>query len=286
LVSGDDIPGEAEQKILAHLRARNHSGAIVGSSLVIGLDTDLILISIASGMPNLFAFLSPHHLSGGLLFSINEFMKLLQADFPEANTKELHRIRLDFILTVLLHGSDYLPKITTYTLDKRYFWDNYHKHRRSGEFLWNSDTKSINRELLARVLFPRVKKMHGASGAVIRKDVEGYLAGLRWTMNTFTTGGIMDTFDQFEGESFHVKSLAQYLLSTASYEESLKAFSTDFPLTMYILEDLSKPRRSLHPSESIDLYTNAIDLCRTFENIRFYTTAASTTTTDLVCITR
>eukprot|EP00743_Colponemidia_sp_Colp-15_P010063 GILK01011048.1.p1 GENE.GILK01011048.1~~GILK01011048.1.p1 ORF type:complete len:812 (-),score=128.27 GILK01011048.1:190-2625(-) len=128
LVSGADAIGEGEAKLFERIAS---SPVDNQTHIVIGDDADLILFALSSPKSHLFVMSATDSAANRFhskstvplsYFSKQSFLKELESMFPNQSES----VRLDFVVTSLLLGNDYLPKLSSTKL-----WDRYLKLRRN-----------------------------------------------------------------------------------------------------------------------------------------------------------
>eukprot|EP01124_Arcella_intermedia_P020903 TRINITY_DN2850_c0_g1_i1.p1 TRINITY_DN2850_c0_g1~~TRINITY_DN2850_c0_g1_i1.p1 ORF type:complete len:616 (+),score=138.74 TRINITY_DN2850_c0_g1_i1:377-2224(+) len=148
-LSGSDVPGEGELKIVNYLlkfqgQERNDTFLIVGS------DADLILQSLNIPLPNLTLLTTSNskdnkHVWLSLRRCRNYFHQL----FP----RDAKRVMIDFVVLSILNGNDYLPKFFGSNQDK--LWKRYQELKRSDlsyQYLYDINTSSVNIIFLERLV--------------------------------------------------------------------------------------------------------------------------------------
>jgi len=124
-VSGADVAGEGEIKIIEHLHdARGWSADGDGQRfLLVGPDADLLLLGLAAGVPHCDVLTMDGN-GNDKLFRVNALCKCLVSNFGGSVARGgsgagLHE--LDFLAIAFLQGNDYLPKLPGANLP-RYSW--------------------------------------------------------------------------------------------------------------------------------------------------------------------
>ncbi|KAJ3038012.1 hypothetical protein HDV00_001056 [Rhizophlyctis rosea] len=114
-VSGANVAGEGELKIIHHIRTRqpkidSHTTAIIGS------DGDIVLQTLLSRATNTHII----NYDASTVFSPETMLESINARFP---ARDAYKISRDWACLVLLRGSDYLPKLPHTTLNR--LWSAY-----------------------------------------------------------------------------------------------------------------------------------------------------------------
>jgi 5'-3' exoribonuclease 1 len=131
ILSGSDVPGEGEHKIMRYIRT--HRGQPNVKHCLYGLDADLILLSLLSHEPHLILLREEVQLGGvrstpdrhfigepkkfTLLFIpvLREYLKLELQQLPEI---DLERFIDDFVVLMLFIGNDFLPRLPTFEINE------------------------------------------------------------------------------------------------------------------------------------------------------------------------
>ncbi|KAJ3184261.1 hypothetical protein HDU87_005108 [Geranomyces variabilis] len=119
VVSGPNVAGEGEVKILGHLV----DGRDRFTNLIIGSDNDILLQVIAANVKGTVVLDD----DGGVTFSYDDFLVAISRERP-ASKPEL--VALDLAAVILMMGNDYLPKLRKATFDK--LWSSY--KRAAGQY--------------------------------------------------------------------------------------------------------------------------------------------------------
>ena len=122
-LSGPDVPGEGELKIIDHLRTQRvpqHESVVI-----IGGDADIVLQALAtSHIRNLFVYLRHYKKKGktkhNYIISLWQVVRQLEITFGNHSSP---RCRLDLIVMAMLTGNDYLPKLRGVSLGR--LWKRY-----------------------------------------------------------------------------------------------------------------------------------------------------------------
>jgi len=106
-LSGSDVAGEGEVKIVHDLLVRKHQfGERNDSVVIVGSDADLILLALAARAGNVHVL--GNSFSDTSFFSVNAWDRQVATLLPHAS---IDNVRFDFCLLSLLSGNDYLPKL-------------------------------------------------------------------------------------------------------------------------------------------------------------------------------
>jgi XRN 5'-3' exonuclease N-terminus len=118
--------GEGDQKILSAIAAsRRHYGNKKRRRLILSVDSDIILASIAQGLDGVLC-VDPVKLASAydaVSFSYDGFMKDMEETFKTTCPDLLAQIRVDFVFLVLTAGCDALPAIHQISLE--HLWRCY-----------------------------------------------------------------------------------------------------------------------------------------------------------------
>lgn len=132
--NGSDEPGEGEHKIFQQLKERQAEGdATVGSTVIYGLDADLIMLSLLSHRPRIY-LMREHtnvkkHEEGFVYLDIDALrvgiLKMLRKDYHWPVSDNLSpfeptacNIIENYTIACFLLGNDFLPNITSLHLKK------------------------------------------------------------------------------------------------------------------------------------------------------------------------
>ena len=119
IISGSDVPGEGEHKIMDHIRASDKQG----SSVVYGLDADLIFLCLVNFKKELTlvresTFFGSSSDQGYLYVKIPELRLLLHNNLAPkeqhtqlATSPYIQKTMIDYAYMCFLHGNDFLPHI-------------------------------------------------------------------------------------------------------------------------------------------------------------------------------
>mmetsp|Transcript_30559 Transcript_30559/g.44398 ORF Transcript_30559/g.44398 Transcript_30559/m.44398 type:complete len:740 (-) Transcript_30559:233-2452(-) len=124
-VSGADVPGEGEIKLLEHLHDSlgwtSSSCSAGGNSqpqsfLLVGSDADLLLLGLAAGVPRCDVLTTDGN-GNDKLFKVNVLCRRLVSNFggcalPRGKSSGAGLYELDFLVISFLQGNDYLPKLS------------------------------------------------------------------------------------------------------------------------------------------------------------------------------
>jgi hypothetical protein len=176
-VSGANVAGEGELKIMKYISSMPEHMRTRDSFALVGSDADLVLLAIASRVPNVHILNSVHTSSQSLVAAIpnrdrnhsqqgpsrgskgetfieieidklvREFSQLV----PQSNSRD---IGVDFVALSIMSGNDYLPKVPTYFINQ--YWDHYVKARKSPQWadthLIDPQTNRLNLKFLDSLL--------------------------------------------------------------------------------------------------------------------------------------
>ena len=111
-VSGSNVPGEGEMKILAELY--HHAAAEDGTSeqhVIVGGDADLLVMAIQADVPHLSVLQPDQVTRGWQLFSTDAWAHAVAAHISSSSRGRdvLSEVRQDFAALALFEGNDYLP---------------------------------------------------------------------------------------------------------------------------------------------------------------------------------
>lgn len=141
ILSGSDVPGEGEHKIMRYIRT--HRGQPNIKHCLYGLDADLILLSLLSHEPHIILLREEVTLGGvrstpdrhcigdpkkfTLLFIpvLREYLKIELQKLPQI---DLERFIDDFVVLMLFIGNDFLPRLPTFEINEgaiEYLLNNY-----------------------------------------------------------------------------------------------------------------------------------------------------------------
>lgn len=112
-VSGADVPGEGEIKLLEHLHDARDWGGLIGSGaprfLLVGPDADLLLLGLAAGAPQCNVLTMDGH-GKDKLFKVDVLRQHLASKFGGSG-RVAGQHELDLLVMAFLQGNDYLPKL-------------------------------------------------------------------------------------------------------------------------------------------------------------------------------
>ncbi|KAJ3167893.1 hypothetical protein HDU88_001840 [Geranomyces variabilis] len=114
IVSGPNVAGEGEVKILGHLV----DGRDKMTNLIIGSDNDILLQAIAANVKGTVVLDD----DGGVTFSYDDFLSAISHERPDSKPE---LVALDLAAIILLMGNDYLPKMRKVTFDQ--LWNCYRR---------------------------------------------------------------------------------------------------------------------------------------------------------------
>lgn len=103
VISDSAIPGEGEHKIMAHLRGSS-SAQKAGAAVIVGLDADLMFLSLALHEPRLYILRDDNM----KLLSIQRLRDCLRAEFAP---DDFENFVDDFIVLCFFVGNDFLPQL-------------------------------------------------------------------------------------------------------------------------------------------------------------------------------
>ena len=125
--SSSNEPGEGEHKIIQKIKGQNDH---IRNKIIFGLDADLIMLSLISGISNIFLLreskifgengteflvLDINELGNAIFQEVGDIYKNLQND--KLNIKK-HDIITDYITLCFMVGNDFLPNLTMLSIDK------------------------------------------------------------------------------------------------------------------------------------------------------------------------
>ena len=124
IFSDASIPGEGEHKILSFIREKQPTG----NNIIYGLDADLIMLSMVSGLNNLFLLREEviHGITKETFITVNidELKSIIIMDFKDRVAErggeaiDKSQIIKDYVFICFLLGNDFLPHLLS--LDLRY----------------------------------------------------------------------------------------------------------------------------------------------------------------------
>ena len=115
-------PGEGEHKIFEHIRAGQVILENPGANVVVGLDADLVMLTLLSDLPYLYLYNErPNRRTGGIDIEIvnidmlREYIhKDLNISIPENQWISMKTTTRDFVVMVYMVGNDFLPNIIAF----------------------------------------------------------------------------------------------------------------------------------------------------------------------------
>ena len=109
-ISGSDVPGEGEQKILSFIRAMQGNADLV--HCICSNDSDVIVASLALHCPKVTVLhYEPQNEMASSQFSVLDFRRSLWERFGRPATPTFERSLHDLVFIMLLFGNDFLPPI-------------------------------------------------------------------------------------------------------------------------------------------------------------------------------
>jgi len=91
------VPGEGEHKLMEAVRSRKYEGNI----LIYGLDTDLILLTLLSGVRNIYLWKDQFMNSKATILNVDKLYQFLQKDTSAVK---------DFLILLNIIGNDFVPE--------------------------------------------------------------------------------------------------------------------------------------------------------------------------------
>jgi 5'-3' exonuclease len=162
-VSGSDVAGEGEIKIVNYIKNKPAYHRSEDSYLIVGTDADLILLGLCVDERNVFVMAERVH--EYFLLSVSRLRRYFENSLStkprdENTINTTGSSHLDFVLLSFMMGNDYLPKFKGASLPK--LWPRYIVLKRAefaDTFLYNPSTEAFNIPFLQALMTrPRREK--------------------------------------------------------------------------------------------------------------------------------
>lgn len=133
ILSNSNVPGEGEQKLFDYMKINFKYNRSEFTHVVYGLDADLIMLSMASNIENIYLLRESIHFGGKIdmddlvYMDIDMFRNCLVGELRNINTScggdseflsDMDLVN-DYIFLCFLLGNDFLPHLLTMTIDER-----------------------------------------------------------------------------------------------------------------------------------------------------------------------
>lgn len=186
------VPGEGEHKIMDELRScppqsrftDEHGDPIIPKTIIYGLDGDLIMLAMASQLPNVYLVREAYeykqyafeHKGYPYLFMdigclkaalLNEVRSKISA--PLKGIDDQTRFIDDYILMSMILGNDFMPKIPWLNLRNNgpviiqsAYLEVFNAQSSEGDrFIYNRETGNINMEMLSAIMAILMRRENG-----------------------------------------------------------------------------------------------------------------------------
>jgi 5'-3' exoribonuclease 1 len=115
-------PGEGEHKIFEHVRAGQINLENISANVVVGLDADLVMLTLLSDLPYLYLYNEKEDMKTGRkydeIYNIDTLREYIHKDLnliiPEYEWIDIKTTSRDFVVMVYMVGNDFLPNIIAF----------------------------------------------------------------------------------------------------------------------------------------------------------------------------
>lgn len=152
-------PGEGEHKIFEHIRAKQINLENPTSNVIVGLDADLVMLTMLSDLPYLYLY-QPRG-DRPTIINVDMMREYIHKDLniiiPEHEWIDIKTTTRDFVVMIYLVGNDFLPNIIAFDevgeSISNYMFSTYQRLKlpltnESGDLNWNNMQKFL--EALAK----------------------------------------------------------------------------------------------------------------------------------------
>lgn len=159
-VSGMNVMGEGEIKIIKHIQSMSRETQNEDKFTLVGSDADLVLLAMASRVSRITILnysrstLKYHQpLKKGLVLIAIDLLSLKQQFSEMFPSSQVENICTDFVMLSIISGNDYIPKIPYSKIDLLY--ENYVNLKRNqfqSQNLFDPISKTVNLNFLKQLL--------------------------------------------------------------------------------------------------------------------------------------